>query len=230
MSGSTNWRGLVALALVFALGCGPSAEEKRAAEAQKEAEQLAKNMEEAGKQVGEAAAEGGENLGAALEQMGKAMGGGEGVEPVDFRDLKALLPESVAGLAREDASGEKSAAFGVKVSLAEAEYSNDQGNTIHLKITDTGTMKGIAAAAYAWAYTEFDRETDSGYEQTMKFEGHRAFEKFDSADSRGELHVIVADRFIVEGDSYGVKMDDLKSAVKQVDLGKLAAMKSQGIN
>lgn len=55
----------------------------------------------------------------AMKQLG---GDGETKEVVDFRKLKALLPESIAGIDRTSHTGEKVGAMGFKMSTAQAEY------------------------------------------------------------------------------------------------------------
>ncbi|MCI0424181.1 MAG: hypothetical protein L0312_34065, partial [Acidobacteria bacterium] len=82
------------LAFVLMFGCDSSRE--------KELEQASKKMEEAGKKMEEAAKKGGEGMADAVKAMGEAFGSAAGkkVEPVDFRELKALLPEALPGMKR----------------------------------------------------------------------------------------------------------------------------------
>jgi hypothetical protein len=213
---------LVAFGVAF--GCGKSIE-------QKQAEQAAKNLAEAGKKMEEAMKQGGEGMGEAMKKMGEAMTSGKKVEPVDFRVLKSLLPESLPGMKRTSATGEKNAALGINVSKAEAEYQaeGDKGR-IDLNITDMGSMSGLTAmAAFGWATAEIDRETDSGYEKTSSYGGYKAFEKYNKSDQNGEIQVLIGNRFGVEVKGYGVAMDQLNAALSKIDLAKLDGMKTQGV-
>ena len=83
-------------------------------EEQKRAEETAKNLEQASKQMAEASKNAGANMGDAMAAMGAAVSGaanaGKKVETVDYKELKAMLPESLPGMKRTDASGEKNAA------------------------------------------------------------------------------------------------------------------------
>lgn len=215
---------LLILSLTVALTTGCKSDEEKAAEV------AVKSMEEATKKMEEAAKSGGAGIGDAMAAMGAAMGGGKKVETVDYQELKAMLPESLSGLNRTAATGEKTAAMGMQISMAEGRYSNDQGRSITMKITDIGSMSGLAGmATYAWAATEFDRETATGYEKTTKFNGHKAQEKYDRQSKSGELSVLVGSRFVVEADGNGVEMDALKDALGKVDLGKLDGMKTKGV-
>lgn len=214
----------VLAAFVVAFGCGKSVE-------QKQAEQAAKNLAEAGKKMEEAVKQGGEGVGEAMKKMGEAMTSGKKVEPVDFRLLKSLLPESLPGMKRTSATGEKNAAMGINVSKAEAEYQAEgEKGRIDLNITDMGSMSGLAAmAAFGWAMTEIDRETDSGYEKTSTYGGFKAFEKYNKSNQDGEIQVLVGNRFSVEVKGYEVTMDQVKAALGKIDLAKLDGMKTQGI-
>jgi hypothetical protein len=202
---------------------------------QKAAEEMAKNLEQANKQMAEAAKNGGANLGDAMAAMGAAVGGaanaGKKVETVDYKELKALLPESLPGMKRTDATGEKSSAMGMQVSNAEGRYSADNGGSMRVKITDIGSMTGLAGMAmYAWATVSVDRESDTGYEKTSTIGGYKSHEKYDKSSKSGELSVLVGDRFVVEVDGSDVDMDAIKSAIGKVDLGKLNSMKGQGVH
>ena len=202
---------------------------------QKAAEETAKNLEQANKQMAEAAKNGGANLGNAMAAMGAAVSGAANgskkVETVDFKELKALLPESLPGMKRTDATGEKTAAMGMQVSNAEGRYSADNGGSMTIKITDIGSMTGLAGmTAYAWANVAVDREGDNGYEKTSTIGGYKSHEKYDKSSKSGEVSVLVGDRFVVEVDGSDVDMDAIKSALGKVDLGKLNGMKGQGVH
>ena len=196
---------------------------------QKAAEETAKRLEEASKNLEAATKSGQANMGDAMAALGAAMGAatdGKKVETVDFRALKEMLPETVSGMRRVEASGEKNAAMGMQVSTARGRYRNDAGGSASVTITDIGSMSGLAGMAmYAWAATEIDRETETGYEKTTRFDGHKAVEKYDRTSKSGEISVLVGDRFVVEAQGNDVEVDDLKSALKSVNLGKLASLK-----
>ncbi len=242
VSGKTILSGvsIAVLCLTQLTGCGKSKEQEAAEAAQAAAARMAeaaKKMEavaRAGKSSPpqtpqEAIKQGADAMAAASAMMG-AMAGGDGkgaVEPVDFRDLKALLPETMAGLKRGEASGEKTAAMGVKVSQVQARYAGDANTRVRLKIIDTGSMSGIAGmAAAGWAMVEIDRETDRGYEKTSTVDGRKMHEKWNAKDKRGEVDVIVGGRFVVELRGTGIEMKDLKQALSAIDFKKLASLKS----
>ena len=238
----------IAATLVFASACqteqekrdeeieAAAAEVARAAEAagtetDKAAAALANLVAAAGNAASRAADQGAEtsdksvqDISAAMQNMAKAIGGGKGVDPVSFRKLKALLPEKAAGLERRKASGEKAGAMGVKLSHANARY-GEGDKRLELKITDTGGMQGVMKmAAVAWATTEFERETDHGFERTVTIAGHRAMEKWDDRKQRSEIQLIVKGRFHVEAKGRGLPFEDVKDAVEDLDLDELVEL------
>lgn len=224
---------LAAAVAALALGCGKEPESKPAATApppEQRLEQWSKNVESATRRMEQAAQEGKpEDLGKALGGLLGALAGGENVEPVDFRELKALLPEQVAGLKRTKSAGEKSAALGIASSKANAQYGDEPGRRVELEIMDMGTLKGIGTMAFGWLGASIDRESDDGYERTSMFEGCRMHEEFSKSSGRGATTLIVADRFVVKAEGTGLSAEEMKRAVAAVDRKKLESMKAVGV-
>lgn len=168
-----------------------------------------------------------------MQAMQKALGaiaaaGQQGAKPVvDFREMKALLPAELPGgfkAAEGYPKGRKTAAMGM--TIAEAEGSYEKGdNTITVKLSDISGTGGMGMMAHAaWASVAIDNEDDDGYEKTTTIDGQKALEKYSTKDKDGEVQVFVDNRFIVEVKGSGVKMEDLKAAIKAVDLKKLVAL------
>jgi hypothetical protein len=165
-----------------------------------------------------------------LKEVQKSMEEGSKYEVVDFRELKDLLPESIGDLKRTNAQGEKSGAMGFTVSKAEADYNNeDYSQRIDIEITDMTGASGFAGlAAWGWAMADIDKETENGYEKTTKYKGHKAFEKYNNRDQYGSIEVLVSGRFMVSVNGNNVPMATIMSAIDQIDIGKLEAMKEAG--
>lgn len=162
----------------------------------------------------------------AMQAMGLALNGGKKVEPVNFRDLKALLPEELAGFRRKEAKGEKNGAMGLTISEASARYEGEGGARLRIKLADVGSLSGpMAIGLVGWASLEIDRESDDGYEKTTTFSGYKAVEKVNNGGKHAELKLLMANRFIVEVDGHQVKMDDVKAAAGKLDLKKLEGLK-----
>jgi hypothetical protein len=167
-------------------------------------------------------------VGEAAKQMGGALAGSVQVEPVDFRTLKELLPESLAGMKRRSSEGSRSKVMGVAASSAEAVYEDGKGGRMKVTITDAGTLTGLAAVAVAWINVEIDKEGDSGYERTTTIEGRKAYERYEKATRTGKLDVVAAGRFLVAAESKGLDMKAFRAAIEKIDLAKLEALKSKG--
>ncbi len=217
---------LALLSFTLISGCGKNSEQKKLEKASEKMEEAGEKMAESMGKGMEGIGEGVEGVADALKQMGEALGGDSTIEPVDFRELKALLPEKLGDLNRTSATGEKTSAFGIKVSEAEAVYENDDGQFLNIKITDMATMKKmVMMAQFGWMMADFDRETDTGYEKTMTYKGIKGYEKYDTESKDGEIQLFVGERFVVEVNGSNVKIEDLKNALDKLDLKKLEGLK-----
>jgi hypothetical protein len=162
----------------------------------------------------------------AFADKAKEMGKRETVDPIDFRKLKELMPEELIGLKRIEATGEKSGAMGFTVSTAQARYKGDKDESIVIEIVDTGGIAGVSTMALAtWSMAEIDKETADGYEKTTKLDGYKAFEKYNSTIKAGEINVLVADRYVVNVEGNNISVEQLKEALKDINLVKLEALK-----
>jgi hypothetical protein len=177
----------------------------------------------------QAAATGIQAATAAMNQMAASMGqpGTQASALVDFRALKALLPESVAGLKRVSASGEKNAAMGMGAAHAEAKYRGDGSARLKIKIIDPAGLGAMAFAGFGLAGIEVDKESDHGYERTTTVAGNKAFEKYDTRSRRGQLNMLVANRFVLEIEGDEVPMEAIKEAVGKIDVAKLQALAAE---
>jgi hypothetical protein len=177
-------------------------------------EQWGKQMEKAGKAVEDSAqAQGGVPSGAAIGQLvGAVVGGAKGGEALPTDQMKAFLPQTLAGLPRTNIAAERNNAMGIQVSEASADYSDGAGRNLALEITDTGGAQGFVALA-AWANVEQEREWDGGYERDYRADGRMVHERWDKANSSGEYGVIVGQRFSVKVSGNAASMDELKAAL-----------------
>ena len=207
-------RVIMAMLALIGVACGPSQEEQRAAEIQKSAEEMQKGAENMAKGMSD--------LDSAL---GAAFGGDPNAKPVDpvsFRDLQAVLPE-LAGWERGKPTGERMTA---PVNFAEASVTHTKGDaTISTKITDSALNQMLVAPFAMFLAGNYERETDSGYEKSIKIGEQPGFEKWDSEDKSGDLTVIVNKRFIVAIEGRGIdNAKVLHEVLDKTDLKKLAAL------
>ncbi len=197
--------------------------EEAAEEMEEAAEQMAEAAEEMAEQLEKSVGDNAESLSEAMENFGEAMSGNPNIEAINFRELKNLFPEKIAGLPKQKSSGESNSSMGIKVSEAEALYYNEnEDNEIKIKIIDMGSMSGfMKMGSIGWAMSELDRETESGFERTTKINGHKAFEEYNKDLKRGKINIIVAERFLVEIHGRDVRFKDLNEAAAKFDFGAL---------
>ncbi len=192
-------------------------------------EDFGKKMEEAGKKM-EAAQKSGDpqkQMQAAMEGLGAALGGGKRFEPVGIEQLKPLVPERFAGLARTSQGAEKGGMPGLTMSKAEARYGDGSGKEVELEVTDTGGAGGLMALA-GWAGVQGEREAGGRVERTRKEGNRTVHEEFTKDGREAEFTMVVGDRFVVTARGQSVPIDALRAGVGSLDLGKLESMKDAG--
>jgi hypothetical protein len=160
-----------------------------------------------------------QQLAQGLQQMSKNT-----AKPVDFEELKALLPD-IAGWTRSDVHGEQQTAMGMSQSNAKARYTKGE-STIQIEITDS-TMNQILLAPMAMFITSgYEEKSDDGYKKAVQVGGFPGFEEWEKGAKHGQTTAIVANRFIVAADAHSVEGPDVaRKAVESVNLAKLAGLK-----
>jgi uncharacterized membrane protein len=224
---------LVAPAAMAGMGSlsSPSAESQFPADsAMGKLEALGKSLEQSGAKMeqaqkrGDTAAE----TAAAFEGLGTLFGGGKRVEPVSIDQLKPLVPDQFAGLARRSSNVERTGMAGIMVATAEASYGDDAGHSASLEITDSGGTAGLMGLA-AWANLQGERDNDQFSERTERIGGRIVHQKMSKTGGRHEYNIVLANRFIVTAHGDGIEFEALRNAVAALDLGKLEAMKDVGV-
>jgi hypothetical protein len=162
-----------------------------------------------------------------LEERANAMAEQGPAEPVDFRRLRDLLPAEALGFAQSDAEGSKDGAMGFSISKASATYAGDEVST-SLAVSDLGGAQFAMMMGLAWTMAEIDRESSTGFERTMTFEGYPGFADYDSENRSGKIQVLVADRFLVEASGRGVSYEQIEELARTIDLGTLDGWKDEG--
>ena len=212
---------------VSASGCQKVSDMKQAAE------DASRALEEAQNAVN--SQEAGAKMGDAFQKLREAAGGGKVVQAISFRELKPMLPETIAGMETDDIKGSQSRQMGVSTSKVEGIYRADgeQRQRLTITISDMGTMSGLSSLAQrVQGYTESEMETSNSYERATEVGGYKGREKFrtyDNGGSSGRVSFMVAERFQVEVDGRNVPMEKMKEAALAVDLSGLEGMKEKGV-
>lgn len=147
-------------------------------------------------------------------------------QPVEFRKLKAALPEKVASLERGEASGQRTKLGEVTLAQAEAPYGKDEGDnpkTAKITLMDYGDTE-LAKGAAGWVGADIDQESDNEYTKTTDVQGRRALVTYNSKDKTGSVHTLAGGRIIVVLDVSGLSDADFQKAIADVPLKALDAL------
>ena len=160
-----------------------------------------------------------------MEAQASAIKAGSSASAVKLADPSVLLtltPATFNGAQRSDTATSSGGAGGVSAASAEATYAVGDG-TIHLKITDMGSMAGLGAVANAMNLNT-SSSSAGGYE-TVKTEGNRmTTERYSSTDKSGEYTLLVDGRISVEAEGSHVDMATMKALVSQIDVNKAESL------
>lgn len=148
--------------------------------------------------------------------------------PIDFKQLKTLLPASIAGMPRVDDRGKRTEFMGVALSEYKGTYPTSAGGSVTVAIVDAEEALGsLRLPSFSWVAGEtiIDRKSSTGFERTTTYQGHKAYEKYDTANPASEIAVLVNSHCGVSLQGYHVTMKDLQTVLAAIDLSKLAAMR-----
>ena len=184
----------------------------------------AQRMQEAGERMQQAQNSGdSEAMGKAMGDIMSGMAGAQGsVQPYEMQKIKALMPDNLAGLARESIEVQSGQAMGVAGSTAKAQYAAGE-QRLELTIIDLGNLGGLAAMA-GWANTTVDRETPEKIEKVYKQDGRTIHQEFRKDGSRGEVGAMLANGVMIELTGRGMDAASLKAALASLDLSKIESM------
>jgi hypothetical protein len=230
--------GLV-LALAAASACGKSEQQKQAEEAAKQLDQASKQMQqaanEASKQMEQAGKEAGKNGGDAaaqaakgLEAFAKGLQGmaatgpdGKPVNPVSFHDLQTVFVP-LDGWEMGKATGEKMTS---PVSYSQAKVTYRKGeSSIDVSVMDSGFNQLLVAPFMMFLTQGYEKETENGYEKSVKVGGNPGWEKWDSGGKDGQLAAFVNKRFLVQFE--GRQIDDTKVLYQLAQASNIAKLSS----
>lgn len=225
-----NRRLLISLVLVAGAACGGSqkATETKPADAKQAASSSPQQPAGGGAAApgqtqtspgAQQAAQGLQQLAQGLQQLSKNT-----AKPVDFEELKALLPD-IDGWTKSDVHGEQQTAMGMSQSNAKAKYTKGD-STIQIEITDSTMNQLLLAPMAMFMATGFEEKSDDGYKKAVQVGGYPGFEEWEKNAKHGQTTAVVANRFIVAADAHSIDSPEIaRKAVEAVNLSKLAGMK-----
>ncbi len=115
-------------------------------------------------------------------------------EPLDKLVLASFLPDSVSGFVLKKTDAESTGGFGYKIVTVVGTYlANHDQQKIKLYISDASGAKSILGTG-AWANLDFDKTN----EYTAVLEGHKYYIKMNSKRKKGEINLLIKDRFVLQ--------------------------------
>jgi hypothetical protein len=131
-------------------------------------------------------------------------------------NLQSLLPGPLPGWKAKDATSQAAGAamFGGAVS-AERKYQKGSSNVAVKIVTDSPMLQGMLMMLYNPAVAG----AKGG--ELQKIKGQKAIVKYKPSTRRGEIQIVVANRFLVTVEGHGVTQDDLMDYASAIPLEKL---------
>lgn len=179
-------------------------------------EEATRRMEKAQQsgQPADAATAAGEAVAAAMGALGGAQG------RIEVQTLKAVLPETLAGLSRTGLEVQDSRAMGMAMSQAQADYGSDD-RQLHVEVVDMG---GFSALAQLAGLVQGETESDGHVAKTWQSDGRTLQEEYQKDGSNAEAKVILGNGLMVSVEGMGVSIDVVRKAMDQLDLAALEAL------
>jgi len=208
---------LLILSFFFLFSCDQLATEEQKKSNQKEQieKELKGNLGEAKEDLNNAF----KNVGEALKNL-KEKNNIDDKEPVNFREMKEILPRKLSGMKMEDSEGQTTGVLGFKISNVKAIYQEDNSE-LEVKIIDVAGVGKLLTQSAAWTKLDIDKESKDGYERTTTIDGYKAYEKYDGRRQKGQIAMLVDDRFVVDIRGKNVTEQQLKDAMEDINLRKL---------
>ena len=174
---------------------------------------------------GQNAQQGAQQFAQGMQQLAQGLSQMQGQgETIPHDQLKAFLPETIAGWTRKSARSEQ-ITMPFKISNAEARYENGAAS-MDVKITDALLNQLFLAPLSMFLVSGYEEKSDDGFKRYAALNGAPGFEEWQIGSKRGEVTVIVNKRFVVQATGHNVAgIEPVRAAVQAIDLGKLAAFK-----
>lgn len=143
--------------------------------------------------------------------------------PLSNDELKSAIPETAMGLKRKSLSvGDNSM---MKISSAEADYSDDAEKSVKISITDGAGETGSAMISMLMLgfSTNSEKTTENSSEKMGEFNGVKASVK-DTKDGERitcQVQYILKERYLISIDGNGYTSDEMKSVMNNLNTSSL---------
>lgn len=145
------------------------------------------------------------------------------VAPVSVDEIKALMPDNLAGLFIYENEGETSAALGAPATFVVTIY-REKYNIIKIAVTDSGRAPATILAAAQWANQNINRNSEKGFDRTTTYKGYPAHEQYNNRTKVGMFEYIIDDRFIISCQGKNRTIEQMRAAMDELDLDRLKSL------
>jgi len=128
--------------------------------------------------------------------------------------LKAMLPEELAGMKKKSSSVTSHLGYGVGT----AEYGSDDGKEVRLTLFDMVGEAGVGWYNLIYVGYNMETEDENGYQKTTTFNGNKAIEKYDKNQDQYSLMFPVSNRLMVNIEGEKIGLDAVKQAANSLNL------------
>jgi hypothetical protein len=149
-------------------------------------------------------------------------------QSIDFRKLKEWMPTELNGLKRSECNGERNKVGEISISQCSATFKkddNDGSPRIQVQVMDYSNLDMAKGLSAAWTLTEIDKESDDGFEKTVKVKGSPGFLRWQKEAKHGEVQLLVKDRYIVTVQTDNVPSEQVIKVAEALALDKLGELK-----
>jgi len=150
-------------------------------------------------------------------------------ETIDYHKLKEIMPAELNGLKRQgDAKGERSKFGDFAISQVNATYQkgeDEKAPKIDVQIIDYSNPEVAKGMSAAWATVEIDKESDDGFQKTVKIKGNPGYISWEKDGNRGQVNLLIAERYVVTMSTENVASADVTKMAEALPIDKLAALK-----
>lgn len=187
-------------------------------------EAATRKMEEANRKMEQAQASGDSQAAAkaATEALGAALGGKTAGKAFDAQQLRAVLPDNVAGLARTSVEARTDNAMGVQLTHASAQYAHDD-KSVEVDVQDVGASSILAMGMAAWAHSTVDKETQEDVERVYRKDEVAYQENYRKDGTNAEFSMLLPNGILLKLNG-SLSIDALKGMAQPM-AQQLAALK-----
>lgn len=158
-----------------------------------------------------------------MEDVTKKMESLKSIQPLTNDELKAVLPETLLGLARKELSVGDNAMM--NLATAEAKYADEENKRIKVDIIDGAGETGSAMVSIMMMGLNVDKEktTEFGFEKSTEINGVKSIvsETKNGEGVTSEIQTVLKNRYLVTLNADGFSYDELKMALGEFNTSAL---------